>query len=146
MCLGYPNWLLMINDIKTLREKTKMSQSQFANAFEIPLSTLRKWEQGESNPAEYTLKLIAKAISIDNPDFELIKGNDRDYYYDPINNIVYDSLSNGVKIKHDLHTIKKQNLPIYLDKLFNDYYIIQDTFNDDCDYDLKEDIIWSVRK
>lgn len=136
----------MNKDIKSLREKTKMSQRQFAQAFDIPLSTLRKWEQKEAKPSDYIIKLISRVIYIDDPELKLIKGNDRDYYYDAVNNVVYDGLSNSIKIKHDLSTIKKQNLPIYLDKLFNNFYIVQETFNRDCDYDLKEDIIWSVKK
>lgn len=135
----------MNNEIKLLREKTKMTQRQFANTFNIPLSTLRKWEQGESNPAPYLVKLISKLININNSDLQLIKSNTRDYYYDSINNIVYDSYSNGVKIKYDLNKINKHNICIYLDKLFDKYYIIQDSFNKDCEYDLKEDIIWNVR-
>lgn len=135
----------MNNEIKLLREKTKMTQRQFANTFNIPLSTLRKWEQGESNPAPYLVKLISKLININNSDLQLIKSNTRDYYYDSINNIVYDSYSNGIKIKYDLNKINKHNICIYLDKLFDKYYIIQDSFNKDCEYDLKEDIIWNVR-
>lgn len=135
----------MNNEIKLLREKTKMTQRQFANTFNIPLSTLRKWEQGESNPAPYLVKLISRLININNSDLQLIKSNTRDYYYDSINNIVYDSYSNGVKIKYDLNKINKHNICIYLDKLFDKYYIIQDSFNKDCEYDLKEDIIWNVR-
>lgn len=135
----------MKNEIKLLREKTKMTQRQFANTFNIPLSTLRKWEQGESNPAPYLVKLISRLININNSDLQLIKSNTRDYYYDSINNIVYDSYSNGIKIKYDLNKINKHNICIYLDKLFDKYYIIQDSFNKDCEYDLKEDIIWNVR-
>lgn len=135
----------MNNEIKLLREKTKMTQRQFANTFNIPLSTLRKWEQGESNPAPYLVKLISRLININNSDLQLIKSNTRDYYYDSINNIVYDSYSNGIKIKYDLNKINKHNICIYLDKLFDKYYIIQDSFNKDCEYDLKEDIIWNVR-
>ena len=123
-----------------------MSQKQFADVFEIPLSTLRKWEQGESNPPTYIYKMISKLINIDNPNLVLIKGNNRDYYYDQIDSCVYDNLSNCIKIKQDLSKIKKDNLPIYLDRLFDDFYIIQNSFDEDCIYDLKEDIIWSVRK
>ena len=136
----------MKNEFKLLREKTKMSQKQFADVFEIPLSTLRKWEQGESNPPTYIYKMISKLINIDNPNLVLIKGNNRDYYYDQIGSFVYDNLSNCIKIKQDLSKIKKDNLPIYLDRLFDDFYIIQNSFDEDCIYDLKEDIIWSVRK
>jgi putative transcriptional regulator len=35
---------------KRIREKLKLTQEQFAERFEIPLGTLRDWEQGASYP------------------------------------------------------------------------------------------------
>jgi putative transcriptional regulator len=37
-------------DVKTVREKTGLSQREFSATFRIPLSTLRKWEQREREP------------------------------------------------------------------------------------------------
>jgi putative transcriptional regulator len=37
-------------DVKTVREKTGLSQREFSAVFRIPLSTLRKWEQHEREP------------------------------------------------------------------------------------------------
>lgn len=45
-------------NIKDLRTQTKMSQSQFAKYFNIPPSTLKKWEQGQRKCPEYLLELI----------------------------------------------------------------------------------------
>lgn len=136
----------MNKEIKELRQKSNMTQKQFAEAFDIPISTLRKWEQGESNPPAYIVKLIKRLIKISNNDLKLIKSKNRDYYYDDVNNIIYDSLSNGIKIKYDLSLIKPQNLPIYLDQLFDNFYTIQNGFDNDCYYDQKEDIIWSSKR
>ena len=33
-----------------IREKLNMSQAQFSEAYKIPLSTLKNWEQGRRNP------------------------------------------------------------------------------------------------
>jgi putative transcriptional regulator len=37
-------------DIKSIRQKLKMTQGQFADAFGFPIATLRDWEQGRSRP------------------------------------------------------------------------------------------------
>ncbi len=48
--------------IKELRDMTGMTQKAFAQMYGIPLSTLRKWEQGEASPAPYVLRLIAGTL------------------------------------------------------------------------------------
>jgi len=50
-------------DVAGIRKKTKMSQKKFSQAFLIPLSTLRQWEQGQrvpQGPAQALLKIIDK--------------------------------------------------------------------------------------
>jgi len=37
-------------DTKAIREETGLSQSEFANAYNIPIRTLQKWEQHVHNP------------------------------------------------------------------------------------------------
>ena len=37
-------------DVRSIREKLEMSQSEFANAYKIPLATLQNWEQGRRSP------------------------------------------------------------------------------------------------
>lgn len=44
--------------IKEMRSQTGLSQSKFANMFEIPVSTLKDWEQGRRNPPAYVVKMI----------------------------------------------------------------------------------------
>lgn len=50
-------------DVARIRRKTKMTQKKFSEAFSIPLSTLRKWEQGQRvphGPAQVLLRIIDK--------------------------------------------------------------------------------------
>ncbi len=45
-------------DIKHLREKLKFSQPVFAHHLHTTASTVRKWEQGDTQPAGPALKLL----------------------------------------------------------------------------------------
>lgn len=49
-------------DVKAVREATGMTQAKFAAAYQIPVGTIRDWEQGRrmpDAPARTLLKLIA---------------------------------------------------------------------------------------
>jgi putative transcriptional regulator len=39
-----------VSPVKVLRQRLGMTQAQFAEAFGLPVSTLRDWEQGRSTP------------------------------------------------------------------------------------------------
>ncbi|QDK32696.1 helix-turn-helix domain-containing protein [Sphingomonas sp. IC081] len=48
-------------DVKAIRAKTKLSQTKFAETFDIPVSTIRDWEQDRrapEGPARTLLSLI----------------------------------------------------------------------------------------
>ena len=45
-------------EIRELRDRTGLSQSQFANYFGIPVGTLRNWEQGIAKPPAYVFEMI----------------------------------------------------------------------------------------
>lgn len=45
-------------DVKAVREKIGMSQSEFASAFGISLGTLRHWERGDRKPRGPALVLL----------------------------------------------------------------------------------------
>ena len=48
-------------DVADIRKKTKMTQKKFAESFQIPIQTLRQWEQGQrvpQGPAQALLKII----------------------------------------------------------------------------------------
>ena len=39
-----------VSRVKVLRQRLGMTQAQFAEAFHLPITTLRDWEQGRSTP------------------------------------------------------------------------------------------------
>lgn len=134
----------MRNEIRELRDRTNLSQTKFAEYFDIPVSTLRKWEQGEAMPAGYLLTLLARQIPVDSEGMEIIETADgKIYYYDKIAKTISDSLGNRIFIQEELEGVKRQNLSLYVKDLFEDFYEIQEKFNSDCRYDKKEDFIWS---
>lgn len=138
-----PRGNIMLFDIKELRESTGMTQKSFAQAYGIPLSTLRKWEQKEASPAPYVVNLLARALPKNDMAFQKIaEKNGTIYYYDEKQKLVSDMRGNKVYIEEDLKGVKKQNLALYLEELFRDFYAIQEKFNRDCRYDKKEDILW----
>ena len=130
--------------IRELRDATGMTQKEFANMYGIPLSTLRKWEQGESSPAPYVLNLLAKSLpSIDSSLWKIQGNNGIVYYYDKNKRTVADMRGNTIMVQENLKEIKMQNLVLYLQDLFEDFYEIQEKFNRDCRFDKEEDILWS---
>ena len=55
--------LLRVPNPKEIRKRLKMTQQQFAAQFELPIGTLRDWEQGTREPdsaAKSYLRVIAK--------------------------------------------------------------------------------------
>ena len=130
--------------IRELRDATGMTQKEFANTYGIPLSTLRKWEQGEASPAPYVIELLARTIPSIEKTLMQIAGSDGSvYYYDKSRRVVLDARGNAIRVQENLEKIKMQNLSIYLQDLFEGFYEIQAKFNRDCQYDMKEDIIWT---
>lgn len=52
-----------VPDVRSIREELHMSQAQFADAYRIPLTTLKGWEQGRRQPdatASAFLSVIAR--------------------------------------------------------------------------------------
>ena len=130
--------------IRELREMTNLTQKEFANMYGIPLSTLRKWEQGEASPAPYVLSLIAKTLPSTDVSLQKINGADGHvYYYDRLKRTVADERGNIINIQEDLEGVKEQNLALYLEDLFEAFYEIQEKFNRDCRFDKEEDILWT---
>lgn len=130
--------------IKELRDRTKLSQKEFAEKYGIPVSTLRKWEQGETTPAPYVVSMLAKQIKGSNERLQKIEHKDGSiFYYDFISSTLTDIYGNSIIIKGELAGVKSQNLPLYVKDLFESFYEIQNKFNQDIVLDKKEDIIWS---
>lgn len=61
------------NDIKTLRHKCLMSQSDFANALGVSVATINRWESGKSKPNFKTMKLINSFCKAQRIDFDVSK-------------------------------------------------------------------------
>lgn len=130
--------------IKELRENTGLTQKDFAQMYGIPVSTLRKWEQGESRPAPYILSMLSTLLPSPEKYTEVIQTSDGErYYYDKSANSITDSLGNTIKIKISLEDVKRENLPLYVKDMFDYFYEIRERFEKDCEYDKNEDIIWS---
>lgn len=129
--------------IRELRDLTGMSQREFAAMYGIPVSTLRKWEQGEATPAPYVVNLLARTLPGINPSLEkIIDQTGTDYYYDKLRGCVSDAKGNLIFIQEDLDGVKRQNLGLYLKDLYEDFYRIREKFCRDCKYDKEEDILW----
>ena len=130
--------------IRELREKTGLTQKAFSELYGIPVSTLRKWEQGEASPPPYVIELIAGSIPAFQHKLRRIKGlQDVTYYYDENKKTISDQQGNTIRIEYDPAQIKEQNLCLYLRDLFEGFYSIQSKFNRDCRYDMTEDILWT---
>lgn len=130
--------------IKELRDRTNLSQNRFAEKFGIPVSTLRKWEQGETTPAPYIVNMLARQIKGSSESLQKIECKDGSiFYYDPLSTSLSDIYGNSIIIHENLDGVKSQNLPLYVKDLFDSFYEIQNKFNQDVILDKKEDIIWS---
>lgn len=130
-------------DIKELRYQTGLTQKEFADTFSIPVSTLRKWEHGESTPAPYIVKLIADRLPVNKDYLTKIKDDKGNmFYYDKKAKCLMDSKGTKIRTYEDLDGVKKQNLPLYVSDLYESYYEIVDRFNRECEFDKTEDIIW----
>lgn len=120
-----------------------MTQKEFADKYGIPLSTLRKWEQGEASPPHYVADLLARTVPMPKDDLIYIKGrNEEDFYYDRASKTIVDAKGNRIAIREDIDGVKENNLGIYVSDLFEEFYRLQEKFNRDCFYDKKEDILW----
>jgi putative transcriptional regulator len=55
--------VVAVPDVRAIRTHLRMSQQEFANAYRIPLATLKNWEQGRRQPdapASAYLQAIAR--------------------------------------------------------------------------------------
>ena len=55
-----------MNEIKSIRAKSELTQKEFANKYNIPLKTIQKWECNGSTPPEYIPELIDKVYFLEN--------------------------------------------------------------------------------
>ena len=53
-------------EVREIREKLGWTQKKFAEYFNIPLSTVRNWEQGMRTPPKYVISLIERVLEKEN--------------------------------------------------------------------------------
>ena len=93
------------NRIKALRQKTGLSQSQFAKKYHITLSTLQHWEQGYRKCSDMNYSLLLRAVNesavkIDwSAKMTKIYGFKRDFY---------NEVKNGIDNTHVLFLISQE--------------------------------------
>ena len=61
------------NDIKMIRHKCLMSQTEFADALGVSFATVNRWESGKSKPNFKTMKLINNFCEAHGIDFDVSK-------------------------------------------------------------------------
>ena len=57
--------------VKELRQKTNLSQRQFADMFHVSVSNIQHWEQGVSTPPDYVLFMMEQILNNDNCSFNM---------------------------------------------------------------------------
>jgi putative transcriptional regulator len=48
--IGVREHIIQVPDVRAIREELNLSQAEFASAYQIPLATLKGWEQGRRQP------------------------------------------------------------------------------------------------
>jgi putative transcriptional regulator len=48
--IGVRETVIEVPDVRAIREDLQLSQAEFARAYQIPLATLKGWEQGRRQP------------------------------------------------------------------------------------------------
>ena len=132
-----------MKNIRELRKSTQLTQKEFAKKYNIPLSTLRKWEQGETCPSYYLVKLIEQSLPVSNNELKkIVSRSNKIFYIDVTHKRVSDSLGNWISFNEDYEDIIESNAGIYLEKLFNGFYELVHDFDKDLYFDKKEKVIW----
>ena len=80
-------------------------------------------------PSERQEKIICKDGSV--------------FYYDKTSGRLSDQTGDQIRVSADLEGVKRENLHLYVHDLFESDYEIREKFERDCEFDKKEDIIWS---
>lgn len=130
--------------VREFRKKQHLSQSEFSKKYNVPLSTLRKWEQKESKPSKYFIELINRELN--NRDLITISDDKDAYTFDANNMIVYNNMGIGIKVPYDISKVNRNNALIILNELFEDYYKIIDKYNAQCLFDKKGNSKWRKLK
>ena len=143
--IKYEVTIMDSNDyIVKYRKDRKLSQKSFAELYDVPLSTLRKWEQKESTPSKFFIEMLKK----NEEDNHLIKieNDNKVYFFDLNKMIIYDNLNNGIRVNRDITKLNRNNLFIMLNQLYEDYYKAIERFEILCTLDEKGNSKWRELK
>lgn len=55
----------MMKTAKEIRKLSGLSQTQFSEKYNVPVQTLRHWEQGQRKCPEYVLLLLERVVTED---------------------------------------------------------------------------------
>ena len=61
------------DEIKTVRQRSLMSQEAFAQALGVSFTTVNRWETGKSKPSYKALKMIDEYCKANNISFDVSK-------------------------------------------------------------------------
>jgi DNA-binding transcriptional regulator YiaG len=64
MIRSISKWMRPVSKPRRIREMRKLTRAQFATRYEVPLDTLRDWEQGVSYP-DSAAKMLLRVIDKD---------------------------------------------------------------------------------
>ena len=132
-----------IMNIRDIRKHTGLTQKDFAELYHISLPTLRRWEQNVTKPPVYLVELLKNVTHYKDESLNVISGTEGNYYYDKTSKKVYNDNGDCIKLNNSLSGVKKENLGLYLDELFESLYNAKDAFFVSCEEDKRSDIIWS---
>ena len=134
----------MNKDIKELRERLELSQSEFAKKYGIPIRTLQKWEQHVAEPLTYLVSLLQDDIDIE----EYI--NVSKYFIKPSNTFKVVRKKKFKNIDH-IHPIQQENIERILEvlKTFNSVkkvVVFGSSVTSRCTYDSDIDLYVELTK
>lgn len=130
-------------NIRDIRKETGLTQKEFAEVYMISLPTLRRWEQNVTKPPEYLMRLLAYATHLKDNTVIKYKGENRNYYYNPVEKTVSTDNGDVIRVSEDITDVKKENIGLYLDELFDDLENAKQFFRESCVEDRRSDIVWS---
>lgn len=128
--------------IKEYRLLTNLTQKEFAEKYQIPLSTLRKWEQNSSQPPKYFIHVFESQFSNIKEYKKYIGSDKKIYFVDEKNKKVGDSFGHWIYFDENLDGVIDSNLGLYIETLFLNYYKAVKQFNEDLSFDKKDRIRW----
>ena len=119
-----------IEQLKKLREITKMNRREFAEAFIIPIRTMEDWETGRRKMPEYLLRLMEYKVRLDN--FEKIEDKKEQEKKAGNINIITDAEGKKIVLINDIRfksrrTVDWSMVEEYLKEYIGQYFEIAET-------------------